>query len=73
MFSKGFWVHKNSIDVIYEVLAVYNVHDDYVKVKYRCWGKSYDGTPQILRFEPLKAKVMKKYKKDWSRYEANIN
>lgn len=71
MKSVGNWIHQNSMDVFYEVLKVYNVHPDYVKVKYRCWNKGQCGEPWLLSWNTYKAKVMKKDLVNWRRYEVS--
>jgi tetraacyldisaccharide-1-P 4'-kinase len=68
MFSKGNWVHKNSMDIFYEALKVYNVHKDYVKVKYNSWNINEFGQPFIVPGGPYRSKVMKKDKTNWRQY-----
>lgn len=68
MFSKGNWIHARSMDVFYEVLKVYDVHPDYIKVKYRCWNINQFGQPFCLWVDPIRAKVMKKDRPYWRRY-----
>ncbi len=71
MFSKGYWIHKNSMDVFYEILRLYDVHPDYIKVKYRCWNKGQMGVPFLLP-GTYKSKVMKGDRMNWSRYQEGI-
>jgi hypothetical protein len=70
MKTKGFWIHKNSMDVFYQVLKVYDIHPEYIKVKYRCWNKGQCGVPYLLDgLYYFKAKVMKDDLKNWRRYD----
>lgn len=68
MFSKGPWIHKNSMDVFYDVLKVYDVHPDYIKVKFQCWNKGQCGQPWLLTTKTFRAKIMKSERTNWSRY-----
>lgn len=68
MKGKGFWVHENSMDMFVEVLAVYDVHPDYIKTKFRCWNKGYTGQPWMMLPKIFRGKVLKKDLPKWRRY-----
>lgn len=68
MKTKGYWIHRHSMDIFYEVLKVYNVHKDYIKVKYNCWNINQFGEPHMTPGNPYRAKVMKKDLANWRRY-----
>ena len=68
MKARGYWIHKNSMDIFYEVLSVYNIHSEYVKVKYNCWNINEFGQPHTTPGNPYKATVFKKDLVDWRRY-----
>ena len=68
---RGYWVHQNCRDMFIEVLKSYNVHTDYIKIKYRCWNKGYTNDPWMITPSIFKAKVMKKDLINWSSYVEN--
>lgn len=69
MKTKGFWIHKNSMDIVYEVLKVYDIHADYIKVKYRCWNKGQGTKAWLLDGMYFNGKVMKNDLKNWRPHE----
>jgi len=69
MKTKGFWIHCYSMDVVYEVLKVYDVHEDYLKVKYRCWNKGQGTMSWLIDGLYFNGKVMKKDLDKWRRHE----
>ena len=65
MTTKGLWQHELSMDVIYEVLAVYYVSEEFVKVKYRSLVLTQSGKLEPVS-DTMKAKV---YRRDFGAWQ----
>lgn len=67
--TKGFWKHINGVDMIIEVLASYDVHLDYIKIKYKCLTLCYNGDAHYSTDKIFKSTVVKSDLKNWINYE----
>lgn len=66
---KGMYKHENGRDLVIEVLKSYDVHPDYIKIKYRCWNIATKNEPFLMTNSVLKSKLYKKDLQNWSRYD----
>lgn len=62
----GFYVHKEFLDVMIEVLKM---QDTQVEVLW--WNRGYTGNPWLIDHRPQTLKIAKRDLKDWRLYDAN--
>lgn len=70
MFSQGFWVNCNFMDVFVQILNVQEYNQDHTILNVIWWNRGQCGKPYIIDPRPQKIKIKRKYYNDWTRLES---
>lgn len=71
MITKGYWVHKNSMDMFIEILSVPFIGPNYTKIKYRCWNYGQGNSPYPILMRTYRTKILKDQYQNWTRTYPN--
>ena len=69
MFTPGFWIHKDAMDIFLEVQEVMHNGKSRSKLKVRYWSKGAVNEPWLVSTETDNIMILVENYKDWVRYE----